>query len=72
LFSLGDLVSDPHKLYHPYEWSALQNQIRSKYTMKSEREMFDALMQGTTIEQVLEMYKKNCKSSKDTDDVELF
>ena len=72
LFSLGELVSDPHKLYHPYEWSALQNQIRSKYTMKNQREMFDALMQGTSIEQVLEMYKENCKGSKDADDVELF
>lgn len=69
LTSLGNIVTDPEKLYSPFEWMALQGKIRSEYSMESEREMFDALMQGKSIADVLEA-RKQCTDAND--DVELF
>ena len=71
LESLGDLVSSDSRLYQPAEWSGLQTEIRSKFTMESDRIMFDALMEGAAIADVLKM---NCASetTKENDDIELF
>ena len=68
LTSLGGIISDPQKLYSPFEWMALQGKIRSEYSMESEREMFDALMDGQSIQEVLEKRR----NQKVDDEVELF
>ena len=72
LTSLGELISDQRKFFRPYEWHALQDQIRSKYTMESERDMFDALMKGGSIEEVLHEAMGKAKESAKKDDIELF
>ena len=72
LESLSDLVSDDSRLYHPSQWAALQQQIRSKFTMESDRLMFDALMEGSSIQEVLAMHKNSTTSTDDDDDIELF
>ena len=56
LSGLSGLVSDTSRLYNPAEWSALQELIRSKYTMAEERDMFDAVMAGATVEEALKHY----------------
>jgi hypothetical protein len=56
LSGLSGLVSDTSRLYNPAEWSALQELIRSKYTMAEERGMFDAVMAGATVEEALKHY----------------
>lgn len=56
LDGLADLVADPARLYRPSEWVALQDQVRSRYTMAEERAMFDALLQGMSVEQALAQY----------------
>lgn len=56
LSGLSGLVSDTGRLYNPQEWSALQQLIRSKYTMAEERDMFDAVMAGATVEDALRDY----------------
>ena len=53
---LSDLVGDQGRLYNPREWSSLQGQIASKYTMVEERAMFDAVMRGVPVHQALEQY----------------
>ena len=68
---LADIVSDPKKIYHPYEWHALQNQIRSAYRMNEQREIFDALMNGETVDELLEKLK-NQREQDDDSDIELF
>lgn len=70
LASLSDLVGDKSRLYNPYEWVGLQEKIRSKYSMREEVEMFDAVLAGMSVEEALEkfMTKVNDKS----DDIELF
>jgi hypothetical protein len=56
LSGLSGLVSDTGRLYNPQEWNALQELIRSKYTMAEERDMFDAVMAGATVEEALKHY----------------
>lgn len=72
LESLGNLVADPAKQFKPHEWSALQEKIRSKYTIKSEHTMFEAILKGTSIEDALKFSEAPTTPSDDDDDIELF
>ena len=68
---LSSLVSDRRRLFNPAEWDRLQVEIRSRYTMREEQEMFEALLRGDTVDQVLE--KRRGQRAADTlDDIELF
>ena len=53
--AMTDLIIDQSRLFNPHEWSALQEKIRSRYTMESERLMFDALMNGSSVEEALKI-----------------
>lgn len=70
LSKLGDLVCDPGRLYSPIEWRGLQEAIRSRYTMANERDLFDAILAGESIEQVIE--KMHQVTNQAGDDIELF
>jgi len=69
LSSLGELVSDPARLYSPQEWGALQEAIRGRYTMEKERALFDAILNGEDMVDVLE--KMHDVATAD-DEIELF
>lgn len=73
LTALTDLVADQSRLYNPNEWIGLQGKIRGRYSMKEEQDMFDALLNGATINEALDMCrdKVNHITSSD-DDIELF
>jgi len=68
LAALVDLVDDNQRLYNPIEWSILQEKIKSKYTMPAEHDMFEKMMQGMSIEEVLQQSQQ----SETNDDIELF
>ncbi|MFA5982415.1 MAG: hypothetical protein WC782_00185 [Methylococcaceae bacterium] len=70
LKGLSLLVETPDRLYDPYEWINFQNQIRSRYTMESEKQMFDAILQGKTMTEVLAL--KNALKQESEGDIELF
>ena len=53
LKGLSELVEDPTRLYNPAEWRKFQQEIRGRYTMESEKMMFDAILAGKTIHEVL-------------------
>ena len=67
---LRSIIDNPDQLYNPNEWHKFQLQIRNRYTMESEKEMFDAILHGKTIEEALAMASA-AKSIPD-DDIELF
>lgn len=70
---LGEMVSDQTKLYNPYEWRGLQKKILSKYTVESDRLMFEYILSGHSVEEALEMARQAEQSAKqEDDDVELF
>jgi hypothetical protein len=74
LDALAELVGDTHKLYNPYEWKGLQKQILSLYSMQEEVEMFDAVLNGATVEEALQQCQDKLKArvEEDSDDIELF
>lgn len=55
MHAMTDLIMDQSRLFNPHEWIALQEKIRSRYTMESERHMFDALMDGASVEEALKV-----------------
>lgn len=56
LEELSGVVNDPQRLYNPFAWNALQQKIRSKYTMEDEKLMFDTLIATGSVEQALKLY----------------
>lgn len=70
---LAELISDNRRLYNPHEWVGMQQRIRAKYTMEEERVMFDAILQGMSVQQALAQYlAMRAQVSKTADNVELF
>ena len=55
LQGLSALVESPDRLYNPLEWKRFQSNIRSKYTMESEKVMFDAILAGKSIDKAIEL-----------------
>lgn len=73
LKGLSELVETPERLYNPFEWNKFQMEIRGRYTMESEKIMFDAILEGKTIEEALAIKaQSDAQKSNDDDDIELF
>lgn len=70
--TMSDLIVDQARLFNPLEWTALQNKIRSNYTMESERLMFDALMQGASIKEAMEQAEQKDGVNGQTGEIDLF
>ena len=69
LESLAGLVGDEERLSQPKEWTRLQEQIKSKYTMPAEHHMFEMVMQDMSIKDIL---KQALQADTSDDDIELF
>jgi hypothetical protein len=67
---LGQLVTDPAQLYNPYAWRGLQEKIKSKYTVESERLMFEAIRNGQSVEEALKIAKQSAEAN--SGEAELF
>jgi hypothetical protein len=70
LRGLSKLVENPGRLHNPKEWREFQCQIRSRYTMESEKMMFDAILEGKSIDDAIAA--KNALLKEQADDIELF
>ena len=70
LAGLSDLVGDQSRLFNPVQWAGLQGKIRSKYSMREEVEMFEAVMAGMPVKEALEHFMTEMKDKGD--DIELF
>jgi len=70
LKGLTDLVERPERLYNPAEWKKFQSEIRDRYTMESEKVMFDAILSGKSIDEAI-LLASQTDDSED-DDIELF
>ena len=70
---LAELVADQSRLFNPAEWVGLQNQIRSRYSMVEEQDMFDALLAGASIEEALDLCREKVNHmTSSIEDIELF
>lgn len=70
LKDLSAIIDTPHRLYNPAEWHKLQTDIRGRYTMESEKVMFDAILQGKSIDDALALASQI--ESADHSEIELF
>jgi len=70
LKGLSSLVESPERLYNPIEWKKFQEEIRGRYTMESEKAMFDAILQGKSIEEAIKLAELSDKEEED--EIELF
>ena len=77
LENIGHLIAHPQGRYQPDAWQALQSEIKGRYTMETERIMFDHIMHGHSIAEALKLGKEALKDSltltaTEEDDIELF
>lgn len=76
LEELGDLLRDEHQIHQPNVWSDLQNNLKNRYTMQCEREMFDLMLNGASVEVALAHFKANFLKEReeqaDSGDIDLF
>ncbi len=72
LGELSEVVATPERLYNPFEWTSLQEKIKSKYTIEADRAMFEAILNGSTVEEALAASKRLPKEDPKSDDIELF
>lgn len=71
--ALAELITDNSRLYSPYEWVGLQQRIQSKYTTPGERQMFQMIMGGASVQEAIANYQqKKQERRQPNDDVELF
>ena len=71
LGSLSELIGEDERVFNPYEWKGLQKTIQSRYTNESDRMLFEAILDGASVEKALEIAKKKADQEKD-DEIELF
>ena len=69
LSEMTALVDDDARINDRYEWKGLQEMIKSKYTLDSDIAMFDAILAGKSVEEILAEARENYKEDND---VELF
>lgn len=72
LDELGALVNDPVRLYNPYAWVTLQQQIRAKYVTEDDKHMFDTLMETRDVQKALAEFMKRKREQQPDGDIELF
>jgi len=68
LDELSGLIDSPERMSKPDSWVALEEKIRSHYTLDNDLEMFDAVLAGGNIEEILSKVTK----VKEEASVELF
>ncbi len=69
--ALSELVGDTSKIYNPYEWKNLQEKIKSRYSMREEVEMFQAVMEGADVREAIHSFNEAHKDDLE-DDIEFF
>jgi protein subunit release factor A len=68
---LSLLIQDSDNLADEDRWLSLRTQLKNSYSMASEHQIYDAIMEGKTKQQALEMYQQ-LEKQQDDDDIELF
>lgn len=53
---MAALIDDPDRQNIPEEWITLRNKIKSKFSLEQQKTIFHALMQGTDIDEVFELF----------------
>ncbi len=68
---LSHLIQDNDNLADEDKWQGLRTQLKNSYSMESEHQIFQAIMDGKTKQQALELHRQ-LEQQQDDDNVELF
>ncbi len=71
LAELAGVVESPERLYNPAAWQALQDDIRSRYTLESDKIMFEAILAGASVAEALQQMMATCPGTEESD-IDLF
>ncbi|NVK26336.1 MAG: hypothetical protein HWE10_15510 [Gammaproteobacteria bacterium] len=71
LHMLSDLITDEESTKDANGWQQLREKIKSSYTMETEHKMYEAVLKGASIEEALDIFKKEVMAQNDVD-IELF
>lgn len=71
LTGVAGIIGDPSKLYNPFEWNKLHQQIHTSYGTKEERQMLDLIKKGHSVHEAIEKVESNQPDSNE-ETVELF
>lgn len=69
---LSHLIKDDINLNDPVGWKNLRESIRSSYSIDAEYVMYEAIMNGASTAEALELYQEKMHESDAADDIELF
>jgi methyl-accepting chemotaxis protein len=73
---VSDVIGDSDRVNDPETWTAIQEQVKSSYSMESERIMFEHIMRGASVKEALEIYRHHFSQEEtgevDGDEIELF
>ena len=71
-----NIMDNPQTIHDPKAWAGIQEEVKSSYSMESERLMFEQILRGATVEEALATYQHHFKSDSTADgsddEVELF
>ena len=70
LAAFARLLDNPERMRDPQAWDDLQDDIKAKYTLESDRAMFDAILAGKSVEEVLQ--NLTAAEENPADEIELF
>lgn len=76
LDKMSSLIKDPDRIQDPMAWMELQTNLHASYSMESERQMFQSIVNGASIDEAVAIYHEVSAEKKmeepEVDDVELF
>lgn len=68
---MEEVLKSKERRISPEAWQKLQDRIQDSYSLDCERKMFELLLKGTPVSEVLEQYKEEHQKTTE-DDIELF
>ena len=72
LREVNNIIDDNEARNEVMKWKELQSKIRSNYTMEAERLMFDAILEGNSVEKAVQQYKENNLDRPEEGQIDLF
>lgn len=67
LEKLAELIGNPVRLSNPDAWREFQQTIRARYTTEADKIMFDAVLNGASLEEAIAIFKAHEAESESPD-----
>jgi hypothetical protein len=72
LSEMRHLVNDPARLNEPGAWRQLQQRIRQRYPTDADKIMFDAVLEGASLEEAIALYQTKIEQESPAPEISFF